>query len=809
MAADSLRNIILFESDRQAALTFNRTPLRSFHVDSLFTGRSRELGHIRELLRPGDADAVAPVVIHGLAGIGKTSLASQFAASEQDTLRPIFMDGSTRASLLESLAVISGAPSVVPMGEVFGKPNSEHPPIIESSATLLIIDGVTDPEIIRGLIPRESLTRILITSTAHYIDEGFEYVALEAWTGEESQTFVRKSLHGELSDGVGELASYLAGHPLALSQAVNYCNSSRISISEYVDRLKSQSLELLSRGEASKHPVSVAKAILLALDAVDALDCHAGSLIRILSFVGAEPIPISLFSVEPVRLLVTNGREKLRIKRFPWQKTKIPRWGGFAKDESGWTSMIALWDSLQRDESVAALCKYALCRVDDGHLVIHPLVQLVVREATQDKPPWIESSIGLLAAMLPMDREVEAVPLYRYTGHIRSAIRFALDEELTGPGVIFSAVTVCDELINLGDVEGAISLATQVREVSRELIPLGFVTPPVFFKISQTLGNALAYKGAREEAINVAMENLSIVLHQYPNDLVSEMHAFSDLGRIACRLHDTSLAQMALDRLPDPTSEEDPRIVDVETSTLLMTAHIKCRILLLLNKEQEASRVNLWCMGKISEADFNRETDSIFAAIHGDAAALALHRNSPADRIQYQKKVVEQLARKQSHSVLYAENILELADAHLDEGDVVQAKPLIEEAERFLESIPDGSDLLSSKYLSCRGRMILLSCQPGDPRLERARQDMNRALEMMEGLPNASSAPSTLLHLARTYSLMGEERQALDIANRALQMDLERYGPDHVETQIDQQVISLIPSEAMVARRFIRMKRKR
>ncbi|MFI5746807.1 hypothetical protein [Streptomyces sp. NPDC051644] len=809
MSADSLRNIILFEADRQAASSFNRTPLRSFHEDSLFTGRSRELGHIRELLRPGDADAVAPVVIHGLTGIGKTSLASQFAASEQDTFHPIFMDGSTRASLLESLAVVSGAPAAASTGGEFGTPSIEMPPIIESSATLLIIDGVTDPTIVRGLIPRRSLTRILITSTAHHIDEGFEYVALEAWTDEESQAFVAKSLHEELSDNVGELVGHLAGHPLALSQAVNYCNSSRIALSEYMDRLKSRSLEVLSRGEASRHPVSVAKAILLALDAVDASGGHAGNLIRTLSFVGAEPIPVSLFAEEPMRPWVTNGREKLRIKKFPWQKTKLPHWGGCAEDESGWTSRIALWDALQRDEAVTTLSNYALCRVDDGHLMVHPLVQLIVREATQDRIPWIESAIGLLAAMIPMDRSTEAVPMYRYTGHIRSAIRFALEEELTGPGVIFSAVSVCDELINLGDVEGAITLATQIREICRDLIPLGFVTPPAFFKISQTLGNALAYKGEREEAIDVAMENLSIVLHHYPNDLTSEMRAFSDLGRIACRLHDTGLAQMALDRLPDPTSEEDPRIAEVETWTLLLAAHIKFRILLLLNKEQEASQINLWCLAKIPEADFDGELNSISAAIHGDAAALALHRNSPADRVQYQKKVVEQLAHKLSHSVLYAENVLELADSHLDEGNIVEAKPLIEEAARFLGTIPEGSDLLSSKYLSCRGRMLLLSCQPGDTRLEHARQDMVQALEMMEGIPNAVAAPATLLHLARTYSLMGDEKQALDIANRALQLDLERYGPDHIETQIDQQVISIIPAEAMAARKFIRMNRKR
>ncbi|WP_333737944.1 tetratricopeptide repeat protein [Streptomyces sp. IBSBF 2806] len=808
LSASALRNIILFEADRQAASGLNRTPSRSFREDSLFTGRSRELAQIRELLRPGDADVVAPVVIHGLAGIGKTSLASQFAACEQETLRPIFVDGSNKASLLESLAVVSGVPASVPMSGEFGISKTEIPPIVESSATLLIIDGVTDAKIIRGVIPRKSLTRIIITSTAPYVDEGFQYVALEAWTQEESKSFVAKALPMKLADSIDELLEYLAGHPLALNQAVNYCNSSHISLSEYISRLKSQSLELLSRGEASKHPISAAKAILLALDAIDATDRHAGSLIRILSFVGAEPIPISLFTGEPMRPWVTNGREKLRLKKFPWQKDRLPNWGGCADDETGWNSRIALWDDLQRDESVTALCNYGLGRVDGGHLVVHPLVQLIVREATKDKVPWIESAIGLLAAMMPMEHHnAEVVPMYRYTGHIRSAVRFALAENLTGPAVVFSAVSVCDELLNLGDVEGAVTLATEIRRVCKKLIHLGFVTPPAFFKISQTLANALAYKGVREEALNVAMENISIVLHHYPNDLTSKMRAYADLGRIACRLHDASLAEMALNRLPDPTSE-DPQTAEVQTWTRLMTAHIKFRILLLLNKEEEASQINLWSLEKISEWDISGDPNSISAAIYGDAAALALHRNDAPDRILHQKAVVEQLANSLGHSVIYAENVLELADSYLDEGNVPEAIPLLEEAELFLSTIPAGSNLLKSKYLSCRGRMRLLSCQLGDNGLYQARQDMVHALELMEGMPNAAPLPATLLHLARTYSLMGDEKQALEIANRALQLDLARYGPDHSETRIDKQVISIIPYEAMVARRFMRMNRK-
>ncbi|MFJ3420820.1 hypothetical protein ACIPN8_31265 [Streptomyces sp. NPDC086082] len=810
MPADTLRNIVLFEADRQAAYDLNRVPARSIHEDSLFTGRSHEMAHIRNLLRPGDAESVAPVVIHGLAGIGKSSLASHFAISEQDTLRPIFVDGSTKAGLLESLAVISGVPASTTMNGDFGVSRTEIPPLIESSATLLVIDGVTDPSVVRGVIPRKSLTRIIITSTAHHIDEGFQYVALGAWTEDESKFFVAKSLPPELADSVIELYGHLAGHPLALSQAVNYCNSSRILLSEYIVRLESQSLELLSLGEASRHPISVAKAILLALAAVDEAGGQAGSLIRTLAFLGAEPIPVSFFTQEPIHPWISNGHQRLRTKRFPWQKPKLPEWGGYADDESGWKSRIALWDNLQRDEAITSLCKYALCRIDDGHLIVHPLVQLIIRAATKDKAPWIESAIGVLTgALMPAEKEIrsEGIPMYRYTGHTRSAIRFALAEDLTGPAVIFTAVSVCEELLSLGDVDGAVNLATEIHHVGRGLIPQGFVTAPTFFRISQTLGNALAYKGAREEAIDVAMENISIVLHHYPGDLASKMYAYTDLGRIACRLHDIGLAEMALNRIPDPTSEEDPQIAEVKIWTRLMTAHIKFRILLLLNRDEEASQVNLWCLQEIAEKQLSDDPNSISAAIYSDAATLALHRNNTGDRLQHQKAVVEQLANSVTLSVVYMENVLELADSYLDEANIAEATPLLEEVGRFLATIPSGSDLLNSKYLSCRGRILLLSCLPGDKELYRARQDMMQAIEIMDRIPNASPLPATLLHLARTYSLMGDEQQALEIANRALRIDIDRYGPDHNETRMDEEIISVLPHEAKVARKFMRMNR--
>ncbi|MFF7561464.1 AAA family ATPase [Streptomyces pseudovenezuelae] len=810
LSQSNLQHLVIFESDRLAA-----GDLEGLHPgpaeDPLFTGRSHEMEELRRLLRVDDIGRVSPVVLHGLTGIGKTSLAAQFAAEHAQKFRTFIVDGSSRASLLESLSLIDGISDHAP-GDISVAHNVTSPTLVDSSAILLIVDGVTNSEAIHGIIPRQSFTRILITSTVHHLDDGFEHLELKSWTAEESICFLSKSLRPELADSVGELVSCLAGHPLAFSQAVNYCNTSRIPISEYTKRLHARSLDMLDLGEAAQHPKTLTKSILLALDAVDSTNPLAGHLLRIFSFLGTEPTPVSLLAEEPLRPWVTNGDEKLSVKKFPWQKTKLPNWGGFVAENIGWESRCALADDLQRDAAISTLGSYALVSVDYGHILIHPLVQLVVREVQSDRAPWVEAAIGLVANMLPMNRTTASIAMYRYTGHVKSAVQHALAEGFTGPAVLFSAVALCDELLTLGDTVEAVPLAREIRDIAYGLIPLGFIQPAHFFKITQTLASALAMNGDTTEAIRSTKANLALVMKRYPDDAKSKLMAYADLGRMACISHNRDLAERTLPHLIDPCSS-DAEYSSVQIGTQLLAAHVRFNILLLLNRPDEAAQVNEWSMRKLSEGDLDAESSPLAAAIYGDAAALALHSRDPRLRIKNQQSFVEVKGKENRHSARYLEGILDLADSYLDELNVSAAEPLIAEAGDRLDSANQQRSPLYTKYLAFRGRLRAIKSTPGEPSLALAESDLREALNRIESEPrdiglSAVLLSSVLINLAETYALMGDEERALATAQQALQIDRERYEEGHPEIQIDEEIIAMIPAEAQAARAIIRRNKK-
>ncbi|WP_326651019.1 dsDNA nuclease domain-containing protein [Streptomyces anthocyanicus] len=795
-----LQHVILFECDQRAASTL-QSPRHGRASDPLFTGRSKELQELKRLLRLNEVGQVSPVVLHGLAGIGKTSLAAQFAAQEANDLRTLTVDGSSRASLLESLSLIDGITDHAG-ADVSTVRNVTMPRLAESSAILLIVDGVTSPDAIHGIIPRQSLTRILITSTVHHIDDGFEHLELKSWSDEEAHSFIAKSLRPELANSVDALVSRLAGHPLAFNQAVNYCNSSRISVSEYIERLRARSLDMLDRGVAAQYPKTLTKSILLALDAVDTANPLAGQLLRIVSFLGAEPIPISLLSDEPMRPWLTNGDEKLKIKKFPWQKTKLPNWGGAIESDMGWESRCALEDDLQRDAAIATLGRYALFSIDHEHILVHPLVQLVVRESQTEKAPWIEAAIGLVTNMLPMERSTASVAMHRYMGHAKSATQHALSEGFTGPAVLFTAVALCDELLTLGDAVEAVPLAREIRDTAYRLIPLGFIQPAHFFKITQTLASALAMNGDMTAAIRSAKGNLAMVLDRYPGDPNAKLMAYTDLGRMACLAEDRNLAESMLPHLDlcSPSSEYS----SVAVGTQILAAHVRFSILFLLNRVDEAAQVNTWSMEKLKDENFDDESSPFSAAIHGDAAALALHFRNSHERVKHQRNLVEVMGRGSKHSARYLEGILDLADSYLDELNTKAAEPLIAEAGDRLVSANQQESSLYTKYLSYRGRLQAALSVPGDTRLALAEKDLCEAAKRIETQPSDIGLSAVLINLAETYALMGDEERALTAAHRALQIDRDRYPTDHPEILIDEEIISMIPSQARAARVIIR-----
>ena len=196
LRADQLLQELLSVYDRQAAASLPDAGQHGWEPDTQFVGRSDLLSDLDQLLRPGLPLKVSPVVIHGIPGCGKTSVAAQFAATHKAILRPIFINASSRVALINDLAVVAGSHDVsdwdTGIAELHGPVTPRLP---GNSATILVIDGVTDADTVRGIVPRKSLCRVIITSTVSYLEQGYEHIELNGWSREESHEFIKTVLN--------------------------------------------------------------------------------------------------------------------------------------------------------------------------------------------------------------------------------------------------------------------------------------------------------------------------------------------------------------------------------------------------------------------------------------------------------------------------------------------------------------------------------------------------------------------------------------------------------------------------------------
>ncbi|GAA3125216.1 ATP-binding protein [Nonomuraea salmonea] len=319
LSAANIKQAILRECDRLHAYTTPQTG-RTWEPDPLFSGRKEELAKLRELLNPDHFHPAPPVVIHGMSGCGKTSLALHFAATQTD-FRPIFIEASKRAQVIKELKHLGILELDSPAG---GSGTLPHGPVTiklpETSRILLIFDGVTDSHTLRGLVPRKSLCRVLITSTVPNLDDGFEHFGIGDWRREESISYISRTLTRQQESEMDLLAGVLSDQPLAIAQAVNYCRLMNLSINEYVDRLKRSPLLVLDRGEASGYRKTLVQAIQLNINAATQLDPLASSLLTLLSYFGSDVLPEMIFEHEALwafaeeRNLVKSGRDRKTVQ---------------------------------------------------------------------------------------------------------------------------------------------------------------------------------------------------------------------------------------------------------------------------------------------------------------------------------------------------------------------------------------------------------------------------------------------------------------------------------------------------------------
>lgn len=428
-------------------------PRRAAH----FVGRDEEGG-----LLDGESQTV---VICGLGGVGKSSLAARWALRQAAHRNPVWwITAESRADVDAGLAGLAAAmqPELIDVLPQEALRERALQWLSAHDGWLLVLDNVTDPRDVEGLLARAGgRGRIVVTSrttdTWYGIGRLLTLPVLAA--GEAVELFTRVATHAGPRDTTGaeQLCETLGQLPLAVEIAAAYCGRTATAPLDYLAELgRSRGL-----GDAEE---AVGRALSVTLNRLSETVPYASGLLRLLGWFAPDRIPAML------------------LPPFPGTREAL--------GELAAHSMITLHE--------------------DGSVSVHRLVQAIARRPPPGDVPgqrgMIEGVRSLAETALahaapldiedPADREVWRVLLPHVEAHLRHTDP-AGDGEYLMPVLVTAAAYLS---LNRLYEESAEVYARTLAGCERLFGP----DNPFLLELRGALSESLASAGRADEAIERA-----------------------------------------------------------------------------------------------------------------------------------------------------------------------------------------------------------------------------------------------------------------------------------------------------------------
>jgi tetratricopeptide (TPR) repeat protein/transcriptional regulator with XRE-family HTH domain len=430
--------------DRSSPAVFGGVPPRM----TSFTGREDALERLHDiLLGTGKPAAVTQagvgrVALQGLGGIGKTSLAIEYAHRFRDCYAGVWWcPAETRTGLLTSLSTL--APEI---GAISNRNDIET----AAQATLwrlanphapwlLVYDNVTTPDAIRDLLPGAG-ARVLITSRFSDWGNRADEVVLDVMTPEEAVAFLQKRAGRPDDMGAGPLAEALGHLPLALDHAAAYCRRTQMRFIDYAAKAASM-IATAPRGTA--YPMSVTATFDLAITAAVDQCATAEDVMAFLAY--GAPKRMLLLLVEAA----VGSEEELRSALAALAEVSLLRHDPF-EDGSPAVTVHRLVQAVARARAEAkGVAAVAITRLIDSLAAYYPYVSTDV-EITECWPLCAVLSPHVLALR---DTDPDGVAesdnwaelLHRTGGYFFSCAAYAQAEPLLRKALLIRQTTLGPE----------------------------------------------------------------------------------------------------------------------------------------------------------------------------------------------------------------------------------------------------------------------------------------------------------------------------------------------------------------------------
>jgi tetratricopeptide (TPR) repeat protein len=268
-----------------------------------FLGRDEDMVAIDAALKNSNG-RVAITALHGLRGVGKTTLAAAYAERHSGDYRATWwIRAETESTMRADLAGLGARLGWIAADE------KEEPAVAtvmqrlqdNGDGILLVYDNAWNASEIRPYMPQVGTAHVIVTSNAPNWGGVAAPVEIEVWPNEVGANYlVARTRRDRERTSALTLSEALGGLPLAHEQAAAYCERIGISFVEYLSRFNAAPAKLLDTEKDAPvdyhDRMTVAKTFALAIDEAAKLHPAAEPLIVYASLLAAEPIPLYLFS---------------------------------------------------------------------------------------------------------------------------------------------------------------------------------------------------------------------------------------------------------------------------------------------------------------------------------------------------------------------------------------------------------------------------------------------------------------------------------------------------------------------------------
>ncbi|MBW7997027.1 MAG: tetratricopeptide repeat protein [Candidatus Glassbacteria bacterium] len=369
------------QPERKVSVEEDRKPIWnvSHPRNPYFTGREGLLASLSESLTSGEPTALTqPRAVHGLGGVGKTQLASEFCHTHRDSYEVVWWvraeEPTTLATDYGELAVKLGliAEADAKLAE---RVDATRDWLNSNGEWLLVLDNAGGPGEVKEYIPNSGSGHTIITSRNATWGGTAKPLKVEILAPEKAVKFLLDRTKQKDKKAAAALAEELGCLPLALEQAGSYMEATGQSLAGYHKLFREQCETLLGHPPGcGDYGETVRTTWEISFSKVKEESPAAVELLNLCAFL--DPDNISLVDI------VKQGAEHL-----PAALQK------------------AAGKELELDKAVAALKKYSLLERQDNLLSLHRLVQEVVRErlSGDERTAWAGRVCTLMDEIFPFE----------------------------------------------------------------------------------------------------------------------------------------------------------------------------------------------------------------------------------------------------------------------------------------------------------------------------------------------------------------------------------------------------------------------